>query len=135
MHLNGASISDPKFLARLQHFAQHTVGRNIELNGHVSGDRTQEEQKALYNGNATDSEHLRSRGADIHVDGMSDEEVAQYAVESGLFRGVELSVGLSQQNRGAHVHVDYGNQQRFWTEFSDGSTMTGVPMIGHLIQP
>ena len=128
VHLNGATLSDPKFRARLEHLATHTLGRNIELNGPRSGDRTADQNESLQT--VTTSPHLENQAADFHVEGMSNTDVARAAEGSGLFKGVELSFGVEGiPGRGPHVHVDiHGTRRHSWTEFRDGSTINGLPV-------
>ena len=130
VHLNGARLANPTFRGTLERFAR-LIGRNVELNGSRSGDRTVDQQKDL-NSNVPVSDHMRHLAADIHVDDMSDDRLATAAANSGLFHGVEYSLGLQDENgssvpgRGPHVHVDEGKKRTVYTEEHDGSTRTGI---------
>ena len=128
--LNGATISNPELMDKLHQFATNVVGHNVELNGPCSGDRTPACNKDV-NG-ASNSPHLTREAADIHVNGMSDLQVAHAAANSKLFNGVEYAAGSKVTGHGRHTHVDIRKRKRpvtTWTERSDGVSVPGLPPL------
>ncbi|MEX2180713.1 MAG: RHS repeat-associated core domain-containing protein [Gemmatimonadaceae bacterium] len=120
--LNGATLSNPRMRERLEQFAQH-VGRDVVLNGQNSGDRTAASNRSVEG--ALESPHLSGEGADIHVVGMDNLELAHKANESGLFNGVGYYEGSAKH--GPHTHVDIKNRKATWNENAAGETTPGLP--------
>jgi hypothetical protein len=109
--LNGATAPNSSLMRSLLTFADQ-LERDITFNGPRSGTRSSS-QNAGVNG-ATQSPHLAGEGADIHVAGMSNLELAHKAAESGLFTGVghyEDSKHLGAKGFGPHAHVDNKNRR------------------------
>lgn len=125
--MNGATAPNERTMTRLLQFADY-LSRDISFNGDSSGFRTAAMNQGVLGANA--SPHLTGEGADIHVEGMSNLELAHAAKESGLFTGV----GYYENSKpvggyGAHTHVDTKARSRMatWTVDSKKVQTVGLP--------
>jgi hypothetical protein len=127
--MNGATAPNERTMTRLLQFADY-LSRDISFNGDSSGLRTAAMNQGVQG--ATASPHLSGEGADIHVAGMSNLELAHAAKASGLFSGI----GYYENSKavggfGAHTHVDTKSRATSgvttWTIDSKKNKTAGLP--------
>ena len=114
---NSYQVSDPDIQAMLEKIADLT-GRVVNV---TSGDRD-----FVPAGGARNSDHLKKRAADFHLEGLTDEAAyAEIKTKRSAIFGASMAFQLIRhgphtQTQGAHIHL--GQPQAgsprcgFWTE-------------------
>ena len=114
---NGYRVSDPDVRAMLEKIADLT-GRVVNV---TSGDRD-----FVPAGGARNSDHLKKRAADFHLEGLTDEAAfAEIRTKRAAIFGAVMTFqiirhGAYTQTQGAHIHLGQPEEGSprcgFWTE-------------------
>ena len=114
---NGYPVSDLDIRAKLETISEVT-GRTVNV---TSGDRN-----FVPAGGARNSDHLKKRAADFHLEGLPDEAAfdeirIKHVTIFGVAMGFQLiRHGAHTQTQGAHIHLGQPEEGSprcgFWTE-------------------
>ena len=96
IYLNGSTVSNPETVQKLEALDKAVGDKDVKV---TSGDRTPSQNDKV--GGRSKSYHLQGKAADVIVDGLTSEEVAEKAAEVG-FDGISP---YDKAHKG-HTHVD-----------------------------